>query len=110
MSVKISRVRIDSSSRRSTLYDDGWAETWAVTQLTTQGVLGQFAAAPTTNVRYITRRITATNWRIIPATVRMAGAAGLMLVTGTLGEKYRPDAPESKIAVDDNRGITAIRL
>ena len=35
VSVKISRVRIDSSSRRSTLYDDGWAETWAVTQRTT---------------------------------------------------------------------------
>ena len=34
----------------------------------------------------------------------IAGAAGLMLVTGDFGAKYRPDAPESTIAVDDNGG------
>ena len=34
----------------------------------------------------------------------IAGAAGLMLVTSAFGKKYRPDAPESTIAVDDNGG------
>ena len=37
----------------------------------------------------------------VPTTI--AGAAGLVLITGAFGEKYRPDAPESTIAVDDNR-------
>ena len=32
----------------------------------------------------------------------IAGAAVLMLVTGAFREKYRPDAPESTIAVDNN--------
>ena len=34
----------------------------------------------------------------------IAGAAGLMLVTGAFGEKYISDAPESTIVVDDNGG------
>ena len=34
----------------------------------------------------------------------IGGAAGLMLITGAFGAKYRPDAPESTIAVDDNGG------
>ena len=34
----------------------------------------------------------------------IAGAAGLMLVTCAFKEKYNPDALESTIAVDDNRG------
>ena len=32
----------------------------------------------------------------------IAGAAGLVLMTGAFGEKYIPDAPESTIAVYDN--------
>ena len=34
----------------------------------------------------------------------IAGAVGLVLVTGVFGAKYRPDAPESTISVDDNGG------
>ena len=68
-------MKIDNCIRRSTLLDDGWAETHAATQRTTQGVWGQVAAAPTANVRYITRRITAKNWRRMPASVRRDGAA-----------------------------------
>ena len=34
----------------------------------------------------------------------ISGAAGLMLVIGAFGGKYRPDAPESKIAVYHNGG------
>ena len=34
----------------------------------------------------------------------ISGATGLMLVTAAFESKYRPDAPESTIAVDDNGG------
>ena len=41
----------------------------------------------------------------------IAGAAVLVLMTGAFGAKYRPDAPESTIAVDDIKGgVTASRL
>ena len=34
----------------------------------------------------------------------IAGTAGLVLMTGAFGAKYRPDAPKSTIAVEDNGG------
>ena len=39
---------------------------------------------------------------VVPTAI--AGAVGLVLMTGAFGAKYRPDAPESTIAVDYNRG------
>ena len=70
-------MKIDNCRRRSTLSNDGWEETQAeaATQRTTQGVLGPVSAVPTENLRYITRRMTATNWRRMPAAVWRAGAA-----------------------------------
>ena len=38
----------------------------------------------------------------------IAVAAGLVLMTGAFGAKYRPDAPESTIAVDDNGGLQLV--
>ena len=70
-------MKIDNCCRKSTLSDYGWAETQveAATQRTTQWVLGELDAVPTANVRYITRQVTATNWRRIPAAVGRGGAA-----------------------------------
>ena len=34
----------------------------------------------------------------------ITGAAGLVFITGAFRAKYRPDAPKSNIAVDDNGG------
>ena len=81
--LKNSRARIDNSSRRSTISVNGWAET----QRTMQGVLGQVAAAPTANVMFFTRLMTANNCRRMPATIRMAGAAACDEV-GLLVEMY----------------------
>ena len=41
---------------------------------------------------------------LVAVPTAIAGAAGLMLVTGAFGEKYSPDKTESTIAVDNNGG------
>ena len=41
---------------------------------------------------------------LVAVLTAIAGAAGLMLVTGAFRKKYSPDAPKSTIEVEDNGG------
>ena len=69
-------MKTDNCSRRSTLSNDGWAETQAeaALQQKTKWVWGQVSAVPIASMRYITHQMTATNWRRIQDDVWQAGA------------------------------------